>query len=58
MTSLRFYSLIQSLADGLLAALQAISRPVQAVRVWAWTNATKANLASCGERPAKRTILS
>lgn len=52
---LRIYSAIQALADFAIADLQRTVRHVQLLRVWAWTRATRANLASCNTRAVERT---
>jgi hypothetical protein len=51
---LRFYSTLQSFCDYLIADLQRTARHVQWLRVWAWTRATRENLAHCNERQTRR----
>lgn len=53
---LRFYSWLMQLCEFLAADLHRTERHLQAVRVWAWQQATKENLSSVNTRIAARRI--
>lgn len=52
---LRFYSLLQAVADFIERDVARTHRHAQAFRCWVWLKATRENLKTCNERQAART---